>query len=95
MNGTSVYEGLVKPICDVNSRYAESMFMPAYTTMLNYLDRKVRIEGKNHSLSIFLVMIGRKGRVIKSSSAQDVIKYLETAGLVAEGAHVSNSEGRP
>ncbi len=94
MNGTSVYEGLVKPICDVNSRYAEFMFMPAYTTMLNYLDRKVRIEGKNHSLSIFLVMIGRKGRVIKSSSAQDAIKYLETAGLVAEGAHVSNSEGR-
>jgi len=94
MHGTSVYEGLAKPICDVNSRYPEFMFMPAYVTMLNYLDGKVRIKGKNNPLSIFLVMIGRKGRVIKSSSAQDAIKYLGTAGIVAEGAHVSNSEGR-
>jgi hypothetical protein len=94
MGGTSIYEGLVKPVCDVNSRYPEYMFLPAYVTLLNYLHGKVRVEGKSHIPSIFLLMIGRKGRVIKSSSAQDAIKYLETAGLVAEGAQVANAEGK-
>jgi hypothetical protein len=94
MGGTSIYEGLVKPVCDANSRYPEYMFLPAYVTLLNYLHGKVRVEGKSHIPSIFLLMIGRKGRVIKSSSAQDAIKYLETAGLVAEGAQVANAEGK-
>jgi hypothetical protein len=94
MGGTSIYEGLVKPVCDVNSRYPEYMFLPAYVTLLNYLHGKVRVEDKSHIPSIFLLMIGRKGRVIKSSSAQDAIKYLETAGLVAEGAQVANAEGK-
>ena len=94
MHGTSIYEGLVKPICEKNSRYPEFMFMPAYVTLLNYLDGKVHIKDKDYPLSIFLVMIGRKGRVIKSSSATDAVKYLQTAGVVAEGAHVTNSEGK-
>lgn len=94
MGGTSVYEGLVKPICDANSRYPEFMFLPAYVAMLNYLNGKVSIKDKSTPLSIFLVMIGRKGRVFKSSSMNDAIKYMETAGIVAEGAHVKNSDGK-
>ncbi len=92
MHGTSIYEGLVKPVCDVNSRYPEFMFMPAYVTLLNYLHGKVSVKGKNIVPSLFLVMIGRKGRVIKSSSAQDAIKYLEMAGIVTEGAATASGK---
>jgi hypothetical protein len=84
MNGTSIHEGLVKPVCDANSRYPEFMFMPAFVTLLNYLGGKVRIKDKNITPSIFLCMIGRKGRVIKSSSARDAIAYLKTAGIACE-----------
>lgn len=92
MNGTSIYEGLVKPVCDVNSRYAEFMFMPAFTVLLNYLGGKVKVKDKNFSPSMFLVMIGRQARLHKSSSAQDAIKYLDMAGIVSESAQIANGK---
>ena len=95
MKGTSLYEGLVKPVCDVNSRYPEFMFMPAVTLMLNYLSGKVRIEYKNHSPSFYLVSIGRKGRVIKSSSVKDAVEYLTYAGIVSDAGPTSRTaDGR-
>jgi Bifunctional DNA primase/polymerase, N-terminal len=89
MRGTSIYEGLVKPVCDANSRYPEFMFMPAITVLLNYLGGKVKIKDKNITPSIFLCMIGRKGRVIKSSSAQDAFQYLQKVGICAESGIAS------
>ncbi|VVB52908.1 Uncharacterised protein [uncultured archaeon] len=95
INGTSIGEGLVLPICKVNSRYPEFMFMPAMALMLNYIATKVKIVGKENLIpSFFMVNIGRKGRVIKSSSVNDAIAYLATAGVVKYAGGVKNAEGK-
>ena len=95
MAGTSIYEGLVKPFCDVNSRYAEYMFMPAVALMLNYLNNKVRIAQKQFPLSLFMVLIGRKGKIIKSSSVESAIEYFKYAGMVDHGnTLMENANGK-
>lgn len=95
MAGTSIYEGFIKPICEKNSRYPEFMFMPAVTLILNYIGTKVRIEYKNITPSFYMVSIGRKGRVIKSSSVKDAVEYLHYAGIVEDaGPQVRNAEGK-
>jgi len=87
MTNTSIYEGLVKPWCEANSRYAEFMFMPAMTVLLNYVGTRVHIrDSRNIIPSLFLVLIGRKGKVIKSSSVKDAIRYFQQAGLTAHGS---------
>jgi Bifunctional DNA primase/polymerase, N-terminal/Primase C terminal 1 (PriCT-1) len=45
VEGTSLYEGLAKPVSDVNSKYPEMIWLPAVQLMLNYLDRRIYIEG--------------------------------------------------
>jgi hypothetical protein len=83
MKGTSIYDGFIKPICDENSRYPQFMFMPAMVLILNYLGLKVSIEENPQLIpSFYMMSIGRKGRVIKSSSVQDAIEYLRIAGIV-------------
>jgi len=95
MKGTSIYDGLVSPVCEKNSRYPEFMFMPAVAITLNYLATKVRIEYKNLIPTWFMVCVGRKGRVIKSSSVNDVIEYLRLAGIVdSASSAVRNAEGK-
>jgi hypothetical protein len=92
--GTSLYEGAIKPVCAVNSRYPEFMFMPGVALMLNYLALKVNIKGKKLIPSLYIVCIGRKGKVIKSSSADDMVQYLKDAGVVGYGGPgVRNAEG--
>jgi hypothetical protein len=91
MLGTSVYEGLVKPFCDVNSRYPEFLFMPAVTLMLNFVATKVRVETKDLIPSIFMVSIGRAGRVIKSSCVRDAVKFFEYMGCVGHGESTQNN----
>lgn len=96
MDGTSVYEGFVKPVCEQNSRYPEFMFMPSVVLLLNYVGTKVRLK-HNPSLipSIFLTMIGRKGRVIKSSSVEDAITYFSIAGVADHSSSAkNNAEGK-
>jgi hypothetical protein len=95
MEGTSIYEGFVKPICDANSRYPEFMFIPAMVIVLNYLALKVRVEDKQIIPSFYTINIGRKGRVIKSSSVLDAIDYLQSAGIVEHGgAATRNASGK-
>jgi bifunctional DNA primase/polymerase-like protein len=95
MKGTSLYNGLVKPFCDVNSRYEEFMFMPAMALMLNYLGTKVRIESKDIIPSLYMVLIGRKGKVIKSSSVKDAMRYFNYMGLLDHGGPACrNAEGK-
>jgi Bifunctional DNA primase/polymerase, N-terminal len=95
MAGTSIYEGLVKPFCEINSRYPEFMFVPALALMLNYLGTRVRIVGSGVPLSIFMVVIGRAGKTIKSSSVQDGVKYFEYAGLMSySNSQMNNADGR-
>lgn len=94
MSGTSLYDGLVKPICDKNSRYPEFVWLPAVVLMLNYLALKVSVEGKQLIPSFFMVSIGRKGRVIKSSSVRDAQEYFRTAGLLQSGGSSRTAEGK-
>src|SRR4029077_4066567 len=95
MQGTSVYEGLVKPFCDVNTRYPDFMFMPSIALLLNYVGGRVRVESKDLMPSMFMVAIGRAGRVIKSSCVQDAIKYFEFMGCVGNsGGGVNNANGK-
>ena len=95
MEDTSIHRGLVKPYCDINSRYAEFMFVPAMILMLNYLGTKVRIEMKDIIPSIYTVLIGQKGRVIKSSSVKDSMRYFNYAGILDHGGPTTrNAEGK-
>jgi len=83
---TSIYKGLVKPICDANSsRIPEFLFMPAVVFYLNYLGTKVRIAAKDYSLALFLIMIGRRGQTKKSSSALNAVQYFQAMGCVGYG----------
>jgi Bifunctional DNA primase/polymerase, N-terminal len=85
MYGTSIYEGLVKPFCEINCRYPEFMFMPAMALMLNYLGTKVYIEGKRSlPLSMYMVIIGRKGKLFKSASIRDAMEYFRIMGILEQ-----------
>ena len=97
MNGTSIYEGLVKPVCDVNSRYPEFMWLPAMVVLMNYLGNKVKVAGKMDGLplSFFMISIGKRGALIKSFSVRDAFQYFETIGLCAQGNSITrNAEGK-
>lgn len=95
MKGTSLYDGCIGPVCEKNSRYPEFMFMPGVTIILNYVATKVRIQRKNVIPSLYVIMIGQKGRVIKSSSVKDVSEYLRLAGISGDAnAGIRNAEGK-
>jgi hypothetical protein len=95
MKGTSVYDGFIEPICAVNTRFPEFMFMPAITLMLNYLALKVTIKSKPKLIpSIWMVAVGKKGRVIKSSCVNDTIEYLNSVGIIGQGNGARNAEGK-
>src|SRR5579864_246816 len=97
MNGTSIYEGLVKPICDRNSRYPEFMWIPAMVVLMNYLGNKIKVAGKMDGLplSFFMISIGKRGAIIKSFSVRDAFQYFETIGLCAQGSSITrNAEGK-
>lgn len=95
MVGTSIYDGLVKPFCEVNSRYEEYMFMPAMALLLNYVANKVRVEQKQLIPSLFMVLIGRKGKIIKSSSVESAVEYFKFAGMVDHGnTAMENANGK-
>jgi hypothetical protein len=94
MHGTSLYEGFVKPVCEQNCRIPYFMFLPAAALMMNYLALKVSVENKQLIPSFFMVLIGEKGRAIKSSSVEDAIEYLDTAGVLKSGQGTRNAEGK-
>lgn len=83
MFGTSLYDGFVKLYCGVSSRIDYFMWVPAAALMLNYLGTKVGVELAGWSMpSLYLILIGQKGRANKSSSIKDAMKYLEFAGML-------------
>ena len=92
MHGTSIYEGFVKPVCDQNSRIPYFMFLPAAALMMNYLGTKVKVENRSLIPSFFLVLIGEKGRAIKSSSVEDAIEYLHIAGVMDHADSTTTAE---
>jgi len=104
MQGTSIYEGFVKPYCAKNSRIDYFMWMPTAAMMMNYLGTKVKVPFKSWKPSFYLVFIGEKGRAHKSSSIKDGMKFLEYASVLrmytkeekaAEGASLVWEVGSP
>ena len=88
MDGTSLFEGYTKPYCKVNSRIDYFMWMPAVTTLMNYLGTKVRVKNKNVKMGTYIVLVGKKGQTKKSSCMQEAIDYLNFIGLVSHAAPV-------
>jgi DNA primase RepB-like protein len=81
MEGTSIYNGLVKPQCDVNSKYEEFLFMPAFVHLLNYLILRVIVPGHSQTTGILLVNVGERGETLKSASCDLAFDYMFLAGL--------------
>lgn len=84
-SGCSLFEGFAKPLSEVNMRYPEFMFLPAMAMLLNYVGLRVKISGIGNTLpNIFMVLIGKRGEVIKSSCVRDAMRYLKNVGTLAD-----------
>jgi hypothetical protein len=95
IRGTSTYEGLCKPLADINQRYVQYMWMPAAVIALNILGGKVSVSMKDWMPTFYLACIGKAGEVIKSSCVQDAHRYFSYMGLAGHGQQSdSNANGR-
>jgi len=83
MEGTSIYEGYIKPYCTINCRQPEFMFVPLLVLILNYLGTRVSIRETGDVIpSLYLALVAKRGRGFKGSSIKDGIKLLRSAGLM-------------
>jgi hypothetical protein len=83
MQGTSIYEGFVKPYCDANAmRIPYFMWAPTAVMMMNHLGTRVKVPFRSWKPSFFIALIGRKTRTKKSSSIKDGMHFLEQAGVL-------------
>jgi hypothetical protein len=99
MEGTSLYENFVKPICDKNSRIPFFMWIPAMTLLLNFIGPKIKIKRFGGSEpfrgSIYEVLIGRKGKTNKSSCINDAKNYFNYIGCLQQHSRdVKNADGK-
>jgi Bifunctional DNA primase/polymerase, N-terminal/Primase C terminal 1 (PriCT-1) len=94
MQGTSIYEGLIQPWCEKNSRYPEYMFMPAMAILLNFIGLRVRVSMNHFIPALHMVLIGRKGRVIKSSCAESAMEYFKGVGMADDARSTGTADGR-
>ena len=95
MKGTSLHEGLAKPVSVVNSRFPELIWMPAVQLFLNHLHSKVSIRGMRLNVNMFLGIISSPGKFFKSSSCRLAHEYFGHMGLAANLTPVlRNSEGK-
>jgi hypothetical protein len=99
MEGTSLYENFVKPVCDKNSRIAYFMWLPAMTILLNYIGPKIKIKRfgglEPFRGSIYEVLIGRKGKTNKSSCINDAKNYFNYIGcLMQHSRDVKNADAK-
>lgn len=99
MDGTSLYEGFVKPICSVNSRIDYFMWLSAMIVLLNYIGPKIKIKTgmgpRPFRGSIYSVLIGRKGKTNKSSSVDDAMNYFNYCGCLAHASRdIKNADGK-
>jgi Bifunctional DNA primase/polymerase, N-terminal len=95
MEGTSIYEGFVKPYCAVNSRVPYFMWMPTAALMMNYLGTKVHVPLKGWKPSFYIILVGTRGKANKSSSIKDGMAFLEFAGVLdMYSKEVKNADGK-
>ncbi len=97
LEGTSIYEGLIRPALETTSKHAQFIFFPAAQLALNYLSNKVQIpygqtEGK---YNLFLLLISPYGKFFKSSAAELAQSYFEFMGFCkAMSRDIKNAEGK-
>lgn len=84
MEGTSLFEGLVKPTIENSSKHAEFVFVPGVQLMLNCLNHKARIRMQDVNLNMFVGLISPPGQFFKSSSCGLAQDYFKAAGLCAK-----------
>jgi hypothetical protein len=95
MEGTSLYEGLAKPVSDSNSKYPELIWMPAVQLMLNYLHKKISIDGMRTNMNLFLGLISEPGKFFKSSSCELAHEYFRQMGLLLNcSPGLRNADGK-
>jgi hypothetical protein len=83
MFDTSIYNGFVKPYCEMNERIDYFMWMPAAAMMMNYLGTKVSVPFSSWKPSFFIVLIGKAARTHKSSCIKDALEYFKYASTLA------------
>ena len=81
MKGTSLYEGLAKPVSEVNSKLPELIWLPATQLMLNSLHGRVSIKGMRSNVNMFLGIISSPGKFFKSSSCRLAHEYFQHIGM--------------
>jgi RepB DNA-primase from phage plasmid/Primase C terminal 1 (PriCT-1) len=95
MEGTSLYEGLVRPVVDNSSKHAEFVFMPAVQMMLNYLSGKVTVAMQDTSLNLYIGLISPPGEFFKSSSCMLAHDYFKSIGLAIKySKSLPSADGR-
>lgn len=95
MEGTSIFDGFVKPYCEANSRIDYFMWVPTAALMMNYLGTKLTVPLKGWKPSFYLVIIGEKGRANKSSSIKDGMRFLEYASILQMySKEIKNADGK-
>jgi hypothetical protein len=75
------------------------MWLPAMAALLNYVGPKIKIKEplgeRPFRGSIYMVLIGRKGKTNKSSSVNDALAYFNYCGcLTYSSRDMKNAEGR-
>ena len=95
MEGTSLYTGLVEPICAVNSKHPELVFMPAMVHLLNTLALQAWPQYQFVIPTINLGIITPAGQFFKSSSVETAFEYFKGMGLSdTVSPHMKNADGR-
>jgi len=95
VQGTSIYENLVKPAVATSSKFEEFIFVPAMQMMLNSLSMNVGIELQPTNLNLFVGLISPYGEFFKSTSCELAHKYFELVGICSEMTKsIKNAEGK-
>lgn len=93
--GCHVYDNYIKQVCEQNSRYPEMMFIPALAINLNYLGTKCHLAGIGKINGAMINIIGKAGRVMKSTSVQDMFEYYRFMGVLdIHGGAIRMAEGK-
>jgi hypothetical protein len=95
IQGTSIYENLVKPAVETSSKFEEFIFMPALQIMANYLSRNVSIELQPTNLNLFVGLVSPYGHFFKSTSCELAYRYFECVGICGEMTKsIKSAEGK-
>lgn len=93
MDGTSLGDGLARPICAENNSYPEFIFMPAMLMMMNYMAFKVEIKDRKLIPNMYMALIGAPEVTFKTTGVKQAVAYLQPIGMV-DYANGSKAEGK-